>query len=200
MYSFHVYGIGWLFQLVLACNSFLVLHKCFFIPNFVFVILILLKNCKSFRPLKTCICPSVWFIVSVLTLSQAFLLCSFSHTHTGPELQSLSSPPGIQGCSLLFLLSHTWLWPHLAPWPPVKPTHLQSLKFQSTYKTVCVVQTLPYFQFILHIHIPWIALVHCILPCLSLLFLPSCAHPYCSFQISHVMYTPWILFFLFLAS
>ena len=183
------------FNFVLGCNSFLILHKCSFIPNFVFTILILLKNCKSFGPLKTCICPSIWFRLSADSQSGLPPVQLLTHWH-GASLLPLESK-GVHFCFSLVALGYGHILLLLLLW---NPHHHQSVKFQSTYKIVYIVQTLPYFQFILHIHIPWIILVHCVLPCLSLLFLSSHAHPYCSFQISHVMYTPWILFFLFHAS
>lgn len=53
---FDVCGISF-FNFVIGYDSFLILNKCSFISNLVFVISILLKNCISFRPLKTCTAP-----------------------------------------------------------------------------------------------------------------------------------------------
>lgn len=61
------------FKFVIGYDSFLILNKCSCIPNLVFTILILFKNCLSFRTLKTYICPSFWLMVSMLTVRSGLL-------------------------------------------------------------------------------------------------------------------------------
>lgn len=89
------------FKFLIHYDSFHIPNKCSFLSNLVFMISILLKNCVSFWPLKTCASPSVWLTVSLMTL----FAWATSNSHTDHKPQCLSSPPGIRGLSLQLLFS-----------------------------------------------------------------------------------------------